>query len=111
MSERAAVLEIGHELCVTVIFGSAVARTPACSVICGTGVGRSVGARVGDGVRPVAVARDVVGGVVGGGGVVGATVRKGSVGTGVGDGSGGGADFSPTGGCSGALGFLGWASA
>jgi hypothetical protein len=31
---------------VIVIFGRAVARTPACSVICGTGVGRSVGARI-----------------------------------------------------------------
>jgi hypothetical protein len=98
---------------VIVIFGSAVARTPACSVIRGTGVGRSVGARVGDGLGadPVAVARTVGGGVVGGGAVVGVIVRNGSVGTGVGDGSDGGAGFSATGGCSGAFGFLGLASA
>jgi hypothetical protein len=48
---------------------------------------------------------------VGGGVVVGVTVRTGSVGIGVGDGSGGGAGFSATGGCSGALGFFGCASA
>ena len=101
----------GHETCVMVTLGSAVARTPACSVICGTGVGLSVAARVGDGVGPAAVARAVGGRVVGGGGVVGVTVRNGSVGTGVGDGSGGGDGFSATGGCSGALGFLGWANA
>lgn len=94
-----------------VIFGSAVARTPACSVMRGTGVGRSVAARVGDGFGPVAVARAVAGGVVGGGGVVGVTVRNGSVGTGVGDGSGDGAGFSATGGCNGAFGFFGFASA
>jgi hypothetical protein len=98
-----------------VTFGSAVGRTPACSVICGTGVGRRVGARVGDGVGPVAAARAVGGAVLVGGGVVGVTVRIGSVGVGVGvgvgDGSAVGVGFSATGGCSGALGFLGCASA
>jgi hypothetical protein len=107
MSEGRVLLGIGHETCVIVTFGSAVARTPARSVICGTGVGRRVAARVGDGAGPdpVAVARAVGGGGVGGGGIVGVTVRTGSVG--VGDGVGGGAGFSATGGCSGALGFLG----
>jgi hypothetical protein len=96
-----------------VTFGSAVGRTPACSVICGTGVGRRVGARVGDGVGPVAAAGGLGGAVLVGGGVVGVTVRIGSVGVGVGvgDGSAVGVGFSATGGCSGALGFLGCASA
>ena len=57
------------------------------------------------------VARAVGGAVVGGGGVVGVTVRNGSVGTGVGEGSGGRDGFSATGGCNGALGFFGCASA
>lgn len=92
-----------------VIFGSAVARTPAWSVICGAGVGRSVGARVGDGVGRAAVARTVGGAVVGGGGVVGLTVRNGRVASGVGCGVGDG--FSATGGCNGAFGFFGLASA
>ena len=100
-------LEAGQLTCVIVTLGSAVARTPALSVICGTGVGRSVAARVGEGVGPAAVARAVGGGVVGDGGVVGVTVRNGSVGSGVRDGSGGGDGFSATGGCSGAFGFLG----
>ena len=113
MSDARVLLGMGHETCVIVMLGRAVALTPARSVICGTGVGRSVGARVGDGVGPVAVgraadpvalARAVGGGVVGGG-VVGVIVRGGSVG--VGEGVGGGAGFSATGGCSGALGFLG----
>jgi hypothetical protein len=109
-------LGIGHETCVIVMLGSAVARTPARSVICGTGVGvvgRGVGERVGAGVGPVAVGRAAdavalarVGGAVVGGAVVGVGVG-GSVGVGV----GGGAGFSATGGCSGALGFFGCASA
>ena len=107
---------MGHETCVIVMLGSAVARTPARKVICGTGVGvvgRGVGERVGDGVGPVAVGRAAdpaalaraVGGAVVGGAVVGVGVGGGSVG--VGDGVGGGAGFSATGGCSGALGFFG----
>jgi len=112
MSVSGALLGMGHETCVIVMLGSAVARTPARRVICGTGVGLSVGARVGDGVGPLAVGRAAdpvalaraVGGVVGGGDV-GVAVRTGSVG--VGDGIGGGAGVSATGGCSGALGFLG----
>ena len=106
-------LGMGHETCVIVMLGSAVARTPARSVICGTGVGLSVGARVGDGVGPVAVARAAdpvalaraVGGGVVGGAVVGVSVGGGSIGDG--DGVAGGTGFSATGGCSGALGFLG----
>ncbi len=113
MSVSGVLLGMRHETCVIVMLGRAVARTPARSVICGTGVvGLSVGARVGDGVGPVAVGRAAdpvalaraVGGVVGGGDV-GVAVRTGSVG--VGDGIGGGAGVSATGGCSGALGFLG----
>ncbi len=45
MSEGWVLLGIGHETCVIVTFGSAVARTPARSVICGAGVGRGVAAR------------------------------------------------------------------
>jgi len=114
-------LGMGHDTCVIVMLGSAVGRTPARSVICGTGVGvvgRGVGERVGEGVGPVAVgraadpvtdARAVGAGVVGGA-VVGVGVG-GSVGVGDGVGVGGGAGFSATGGCSGALGFFGCASA
>ena len=101
-------------------FGSAVARTPAASVICGTGVGRSVGVGVGRGVAVgvplvrgcVALARGVaVGEGDGVGGGVGASVRNGA-GAVVGSGSGSDGDgFSATGGCSGAFGFFGCASA
>jgi len=111
---------------VYVTFGSAVARTAAESVICGTGVGRSVGAAVaravGAGVgvvtraaRPLAVGvgLGVVGTGLGVGGGVGASVRNGN---GDGDPSGSGSGsattgFSATGGLSGAFGFFGWASA
>src|SRR5437899_10613996 len=104
MSVSGVLLGMRHETCVIVMLGRAVARTPARSVICGTGVGRSVGARVGDGVGPVAVgraadpvalARAVGGGVAGGGGV-GMAVRGGSVR--VGGGVGGARGITRTGG-------------
>src|SRR2546428_11207407 len=106
MSVSGVLLGMRHETCVIVMLGSAVARTPARRVICGTGVGLSVGARVGDGVGPVAVGRAAdpvalaraVGGVVGGGGVGGAG-RAGS--GGVGDGGGGGGGVSAARGCRG----------
>jgi len=110
-------LGMGHETCVIVMLGSAVARTPARSVICGTGVGvvgRGVGERVGDGVGPDALGRGaapVADARAVGGAVVGGAVVGGSVGVGVGVGVGGGAGFSATGGCSAALGFFGCASA
>jgi len=110
-------LGMSHETCVIVMLGSAVARTPARSVICGTGVGvvgRGVGERVGDGVGPDALGRGaapVADARAVGGAVVGGAVVGGSVGVGVGVGVGGGAGFSATGGCSGALGFFGCASA
>src|SRR2546428_13139082 len=101
MSVSGVLLGMRHETCVIVMLGSAVARTPARRVICGTGVGLSVGARVGDGVGPVAVGRAAdpvalaraVGGVVGGGDV-GVAVRSGS--GGVGGGVGGRAGFLPS---------------
>ena len=109
-------------------------RTPAASVICGTGVGRSVGAGVAGRAVAVGAAGDVdgralaaleiaavaegravgaavVGAGLGVGGTVGASVRNGSVGAGVGSGSGSViCGFSATGGCSGAFAFLGCAS-
>ena len=105
-------------------FGSAVARTPAARVICGTGVARKVGAAVrcgvdnGDAVATravsdgVGVGRGVVGTGVGVGvGTDGSSVRKGS-GAGVASGSSSDDSGLPaTGGCSGALGFLGWPNA
>src|SRR4029079_12063137 len=100
----------------------------AASVICGTGVPRSVAVGRGVGVAVgVAVARETVpapdaraGGVaavvaadVGVGGLVGASVRKGSVASGVGSGSGSvdASDCSATGGCRGAFAFFGCARA
>src|SRR2546428_1161227 len=108
MSVSGVLLGMRHETCVIVMLGSAVARTPARRVICGTGVGLSVGARVGDGVGPVAVGRAAdpvalaraVGGVVGGGdaGVAVRARRRG-----VGDGVGGRARLCAARGSTGAL--------
>ena len=109
-----------------VIFGSCVARTPAASVICGTGVprnvavARGVGASVGDAAvreivptpdaRAVGVAA-VVGTGDGDGAIVGASVRNGGLAVGSGSGSTDASGCSATGGCSGALAFFGCASA
>ena len=106
---------------VKVTLGSAVTRTPAASVICGTGVARSVGAtvgaRVGAGVVATAVARAdalglglAVGDGVGVEGGVGASVRNGFT-VGSASGSSDSRGFSATGGWSGAFAFLGCASA
>lgn len=105
------------------MLGSAVARTPARSVIVGTGVGR--GEAVRGGAVGVCVARatmlalapalvrglgcGVDDGV--GEGVLGVIVRTSSVGAGVGSGVGEGLGLLATGGWSGAFGFLGWANA
>ena len=103
-----------------VTFGNDVARTPAESVICG--IARSVavarGVGVGGGLVRVtaAVKRAVGAGVLGFGdglgvgGSVGASVRNGGGAVGSDSGSTTGSGVT-TGGCSGAFGFFGCASA
>src|SRR5258708_372411 len=94
----------------TLIGWSAAVLSSSSAMRRGVGAGDAVAARA---TVPgaVAVGRAVVGTGVGVGGTVGASVRNGDVGEGVGSGSGSVAGFSATGGCSGAFGFFGCASA
>ncbi len=105
------------------MLGSAVARTPARRVIVGIAVGRgeavrggAVGAAVAR-ATTLALAPAPVRGLGGsedegvGEGVLGVIVRTSRVGTGVGSGVGDGLGLFATGGCNGAFGFFGCASA